>query len=308
MYNKNKNASIWEVTVLYAMQKMFPTLKWTNEVKLSDVSCNSSIDPVHRKYDVYSPVIKSAIEVSRIGAHSSKKHYERDVIKQRFSDENHIRLYHLRENLCDNKGLTNVYSFTVGKNTGDISYPIDALCSGIEDIASNIERTFGIVRTTNINYGIAEDEIKLLYKKISGRYFDTTSLLSEVEMANVLGIDFEEFVLFSASRNMSYSEAFMWLQNNKTKYVGAGNFLAKNKKEAVCASNAFNDIVERKLSEKDAEIQRLQELINEMTHIKADYKTSTADFEILRKKSSYVLLNKRKVQSKTKIELKRKGL
>ena len=303
MYKKNMNASIWEVTVLYAMQKMFPTLKWTNEVKLSDVSLNSSVDTKHRKYDLYSPVIRSAIEVSRIGAHSSKKHYERDVIKQRFSDENHIKLYHLRENLCENKGLSNVYSFAVGKNTGDISYPIDSLCSGIEDIASNIERTFNVLRSTNINYGLAEDEIKLLYKKISGRYFDTTSLLSEVEMANILGIDFEKFAEFALTRNISYNEAFMQLQNNKTKYVESGNFLAKNKKEAICASNVLNNDIEKQLSEKDEQIQKLQELIHEMTHINTDYKTATTDFDVLRKKSAYILLNKRRVQSKNQINL-----
>lgn len=255
---QNANASIWEVIPFFALRKMFPQLKWSNEYLLREIEANSNIDVTGRRYDIYSPVLKAAVEVSRIGAHNSFEHLTRDRIKQQFSNDARVKLFHIRQDLCVQDGFTNVHTFTIGKNTNDINFPIRTLCNAIEETAIDIERTFCIRRLSNVNYGNSIGEILALYKRITGKTFNEEALelsnLSEKKKSENLGLPFDNFQDFAKRRNISSNAAYCDIEKNKTKYVANGNFLAKNVNEALIANEVLN--------KKDKEIEDLKNMVN----------------------------------------------
>ena len=302
---KNMNASMWEIIPLFALRKMFPSLKWTNEYMLHDITANTNVNVSSRRYDIYSEVINTAVEISRIGAHSSKENLERDLIKQQFSNEAKVNLIHIREEGCDNANFTNVFTFKVGNNTNDIFFPISTLCPVIEDVAVYIERNFNINRKTNINYGIYIDEIKDLYKKVTGKVFDESDIvnISDEKLSEKLNIPYNDFVDFKDDRNISSQKAFLLLQNNNKKYVKNGNFIAKNAQEAITAADIISE-KDKIIEKKDAQIQYLYELLAEKTKEsnKKSYKGTNTDFELLKKRSKIILAAQRRAAGQFNIK------
>jgi len=288
---RNANASIWEIIPLFAFRKMFPSLKWSNEYPLKDISANTTVNVFNRRYDLYSPVINAAIEISRVGAHSSEEILERDQLKQKFSNEAHVTLFHIREAQCSQGNFTNVHTFTVGKNTKDINFPIRTLCSAIEMTATDIERQFSIRRSTNINYGHSIGEILDLYERITGKVFCESALedVNDETLSKKLDMSVDKFVSFRDTRSITSKKAFFEIQNNKPKFVENGNFLAKNVSEASIA----NQIIK----EKNKEIERLQNLVSQFTDVqKHTYKNTVVldDFEVLKQASRIRLAKQRR--------------
>ena len=112
---RNKNASIWEVLVLYVLQKSFPSFEFVNEYPLKNIPNQSNINLRNRCFDIYSQVKNIAVEVSRLGAHNSQEHLLRDMTKQEFVNQTNITIFHLRDKMCENKNFSNPSSLALGK-------------------------------------------------------------------------------------------------------------------------------------------------------------------------------------------------
>ncbi len=256
MIKKNVQESIWEIIPLYALQTMFPKLKWGNEYALSQISANSeSINAYNRRYDIYSPVIKAAVEVSRIRAHSTAEQIERDQKKQIFSNEAGVTLFHICEKSCYKNDLTHVHTFITGKDTKNINFPITTLAPAIEELALDIEKTFQIKRVKNVNYGDSLDEIRAMFYKITGKHYDESFVqdLSDRSLSRKLNVPVNKLRQFAETRQIESVAAFCQINNNTAKFVQSGNFFAKNIEEANIAENIIKS--------KDDEIRRLKQII-----------------------------------------------
>ena len=215
MIRRNKKASIWEVLVLFALNQAFPSFDFTNEYPLKKIPNQSNIDLRHRFYDIYSEKVNIAVEVSRIGAHNSQEHLVRDTVKQAFTDETDITLFHLRDKQCENSYFSNVITFTVGKNTKDILFPIRTLKPAIDKLLKEIESRTNTKRKKNINYGRCVEDILEFYERISGKVFDESALvnLSDEEMSEKLNIDFA--ILEDCKKRRKMSQMIFFLKKMK---------------------------------------------------------------------------------------------
>ena len=256
---KNLNASIHEVVLLYALNKMFPQFTWTNEYLLKNIATQSGINVSKMRYDIFCPEKNIAFEMSRAQAHASDGSQDRDLRKAYFSNHSGVILFSCRNQTLNNEELakiSNLKEFREKKQNKDVYDAIYEIKFFIEDTICDLERMLGEKRKVKtVKFDKSLPEIRELYHQITNGYlldgedakeFTNEQLckrLSEISKTHITKTMIQNFMKttqYPATLPKTISEGYIYLQKNASKIVVQDRkiFLAKNK-EAVQALNEY---------------------------------------------------------------------